>query len=113
MANPDKSRPTFAAEAIPSDIKNGVFLGNSILDNVVTCLIAMGAELWSTKRRLKVIEAVMTKTGVTPEMIEKYVPSEAETAEWEKERDRFIDLALGSLGNEGFRSVSASFPKRG
>ena len=46
-------------------------------------------------------------------MIEKYVPSDAEKAAWEKDRDRFVDLTLGSFGNAGFRSFAADFPKRG
>jgi hypothetical protein len=112
MAPPDPARPTFAVDAIPSDIRNGVFLGNAALDNVVSCLIAFGAEVWSTKRRLKVLEALMTKAGVTHEMVEKYVPTAAEAAEWERDRDRFIDLTLGPLGNDGFRTVGTDFPKR-
>jgi hypothetical protein len=112
MAASDPKRPTYATEAIPSDVKNGLFLGNPALDNVVSCVIAMGAELWSTKRRLHVMQAVMAKHGVTPEMIEKYVPSAAETAAWEADRDRFVDLTLGPLANEGFRPVGADFPKR-
>jgi len=112
MAAPDPNRPTYAVDAIPSDIRNGVFLGNPALDNVVTCLIAFGAEVWATKRRMKVLEALMSKAGVTHDMIEKYVPTAAETSEWEKERDRFIELTLGPLGNDGFRSVGTDFPKR-
>ena len=112
MANSDSKHQTFATEAIPSDIKNGVFLGNSVLDNVVSCLLAISTELWSTKRRMKVVEALLAKNGVTADMIEKYVPSAEETAAWEKDRDRFIDLALGSLANEGTRDMAADFPKR-
>jgi len=44
-------------------------------------------------------------------MIEGYVPSAAEAAEWERERDRFIDLAMGPLGNQSFRNISENFPK--
>ena len=113
MATPETKRPTFAADAIPSDIKNGTFLGNPALDNLVTCVIALGTELWATKRRLKVVESVMAKTGVTTEMVEKYMPTEQENAAWEKDRDRFIELTLGSLGNDGFRGIAADFPKRG
>jgi len=112
MAASDPKRPTYAAEAIPSDVKNGLFLGNTALDNVVSCMIAMGAEMWSTKRRLHVMEAVMAKNGITPAMIEKYVPTEAERAAWEADRDRFVDLTLGPLANEGYRPVGSDFPKR-
>ena len=109
MAASDTKRPTYVAEAVPSDVRNSVFLGNAALDNVVSCLIAMGAELWSTKRRLKVMEALLAKSGVGPEAIEKYVPTAQQAAEWERERDRFIDLTLGSLGNEGYFNASADF----
>jgi len=112
MAAPESKRPTYAAEAIPSDVKNGLFLGNTALDNVVSCMIAMGAEMWSTKRRLHVMEAVMAKNGITPAMIEKYVPTEAERVAWEADRDRFVDLTLGPLANEGYRPVGSDFPKR-
>jgi hypothetical protein len=112
MAAPDTKRPTYAAEAIPSDVRNGLFLGNPALDNVVSCVIAMGAELWSTKRRLHVMEAVMAKNGITPAMIEKYVPTDAERVAWEADRDRFVDLTLGPLADEGFRPAGSAFPKR-
>ena len=112
MAAQDSKRPTYATDAIPSDVRNGLFLGNAALDNVVSCVIAMGAELWSTKRRLLVMQAVMAKKGITSEMIEKYVPTEAEKAAWESDRDRFVDLTLGPLADGGFRPVGSDFPKR-
>ena len=112
MAAPDPKRPTYTAEAIPSDVKNGLFLGNPALDNLMSCMIAMGAEVWATKRRLRVMEAVMAKNGITPQMIEQYVPSEAEKAAWEADRDRFVDLTLGPLANEAYRPVGSNFPKR-
>nr|MCU0759595.1 hypothetical protein [Steroidobacteraceae bacterium] len=64
MAAPDPKRPTYTAEAIPSDVKNGLFLGNPALDNLMSCMIAMGAEVWATKRRLHVMEAVMAQKGI-------------------------------------------------
>jgi hypothetical protein len=112
MAAPDPKRPTYTAEAIPSDVKNGLFLGNPALDNLMSCMIAMGAEVWATKRRLHVMEAVMAQKGITPEMLEQYVPSEAQKAAWEADRDRFVDLTLGPLANEAYRPVGSNFPKR-
>ena len=113
MPTPKTDRPTYAVDAIPSDVKSSVFLGNGMLDNVVSSLIAMGTELWATKRRLKVVEAVMAEKGVTPEMIEQYMPSDAQNAAWEADRDRFIDLAFGPLANPANVKVSADFAKRG
>ncbi|MCU0760936.1 MAG: hypothetical protein MUF07_17295 [Steroidobacteraceae bacterium] len=94
MAAPDPKRPTYTAEAIPSDVKNGLFLGNPALDNLMSCMIAMGAEVWATKRRLHVMEAVMAQKGI------------------EADRDRFVDLTLGPLANEAYRPVGSNFPKR-
>lgn len=102
-------RPTYAVEAIPSDITSGQFLGNPALDNVVSCVIAMGAEMWTMRRRMKVLEAVMAKKGITPDMIEKYVPTPEEVKAWEKDRDRFVDLTLGPLGDPSFRNASSDF----
>ena len=108
----ESNRPTYTVEAIPSDITNSVFLGNPALDNVMSCIIAMSAEMWATKRRMKVLESLLAKKGVTPEMIEGYVPTAEEAAAWEKERDRFISLAMGPLGNDGFRNIATGFPTR-
>lgn len=104
-------RPTYAAEAIPSDVNTGVFLGNPAVDNVVSCVIAMSAEMWSLRRRVKVMESLLAQNGVTPDKIEGYVPTEAEKAAWEKDRDRFISMTLGPLGNQGYRGFSEDFPK--
>ncbi len=112
MAAPDSKRPTYATEAIPSDVKTGMFLGNPALDSLVSCVIAMNAEMWSMRRRMKVMEAVMAKKGVTTDLIEKYVPSAAEKVAWEQDRDRFVSLTLGALADQGFRDMSTDFPKR-
>lgn len=112
MAAADSKRPTYAVEAVPSDVKNGLFLGNPALDNLMSCVLAMGAEIWATKRRLHVMEALMAQKGITEEMLEQYVPSAAENAAWEADRDRFMELTFGALANEAYRPIGASFPKR-
>ena len=113
MTAPAKNRPTYTVEAIPTDVTNGVLLGNASVDKLVSCMIAMGTELWATQRRLKVIEALMAQKGITPAMIEQYVPSAEEAAAWEKDRDRFVDLTFSPLGDDGFRPASADFPHHG
>jgi hypothetical protein len=113
MADTKFNRPTFAAKAIPSDVNNVSFLGNPVLDNLVSVVVAMGTEVWATKRRMKVMESVLAKKGITSQMLEKYVPTAEEAAAWEKDRDRYIEMTFGALGNEGNLSASAPFPKRG
>jgi hypothetical protein len=112
VATPKSDRPTYATEAIPSDVTAGEFLGNPVLDNVVSCMIAMSAEMWATKRRMKVLEAVLAKAGITEGKIEKYVPTEQQSAEWVADRDRYIDLVMGPLANQGHKAFSSDFDKR-
>lgn len=109
----DKKHQTVGVDPIPTDIENGVFFGEPVLDNVVACLIAMNTEMWATKRRMKVLEALLAKQGVTQAAIEAYVPTTEQASAWEKDRDRFIELTLGWIGNDGFRPMGADFPKRG
>jgi hypothetical protein len=113
MAETKFNRPTHAAKAIPSDINNVSFLGNPVLDNLVSVVVAMGTEVWATKRRMKVMESLLVKKGITPEMMEKYVPTADEATAWEKDRDRFIEMTFSALANDGRLAASAPFPKRG
>ena len=107
MATPPSNRPTYIAQSIPADVTQSEFLGNPVLDNLVSCMIAMGAEMWATKRRVNVLEAVLADSGVTADKIEKFVPTAAQSAAWEQDRDRYIDLVLGPLANQGFRKFSS------
>ncbi len=111
MASPaDSKRPTYVVDAVPSDIRSAQFLGNPLLDNLVSVVIAMNTEVWTLRRRMKVVEAVLESKGITNEMIEKYVPTAEQEAAWRKDRDRFIDLTLSPLTDPSFRSASADFP---
>jgi hypothetical protein len=96
---------------IASDVERAVFLGNPVLDNMMTSLIALGAEVWSNRRRMKVVEALLAEKGVTAEMIETYMPTAEQDAEWQKDRDRFIDLTYSPLLREGDLPVSAAFTR--
>lgn len=113
MAKLKTTRPTYTADAIPSDITDAVYLGNPVLDNLVSTVIAMGSEMWETKRRLKVVEALLEEKGVTAEMIEKYEPTAAQVAAWEADRDSFIDLAFGPLAHPGRKSFKTGFDHKG
>ena len=47
----ETERPTHTADFIESDVERAVFLGNPVLDNMMTSLIALGSEVWSGRRR--------------------------------------------------------------
>jgi hypothetical protein len=105
-------RPTYTSDFIESDVERAVFLGNPVLDNMMSSLVALGAEVWSDRRRIKVLESVLAEKGVTTEMIESYMPTVEQEAEWQKDRDRFIDLTYSPLLREGDLPVSADFGDR-
>ena len=103
----ERDRETYVSPPVPYDFGAQELLGNPALDNVVTCLVAMGAEMWATRRRLSALEAVLQEHGVPASAVSAYVPTEAQEREWEAERDRFIELALGPLGDPAFRKMSS------
>lgn len=110
-SNLKTDRPTYASDFIPSDVERAVFLGNPVLDNMMTSLIALGAEVWSNRRRMKVVEVLLAEKGISSEMVEQYMPTAEQDAEWQKDRDRFIDLTYSPLLREGDLPVSAAFTR--
>jgi hypothetical protein len=98
MANATSSKDTHTVDFIPSETRNAVFLGNPNLDNMMHAIIALGAEIWADKRRLKVIEALLSaKQHVTLEAIEAYVPTPEQEKAWTEERDLMIKTTFGVL----------------
>ncbi|MFT7287760.1 MAG: hypothetical protein ACI87W_001875 [Halieaceae bacterium] len=110
MANGNKTgeRETYVSPPVPYDFGAQEPLGNPALDNVMTCLIAMGAEMWATRRRLSALEAVLEENGIPASAVSSYVPSDEQEAEWNAERDRFIQMALAPLGDSAFRKMSST-----
>lgn len=105
MAKLKTDRPTYTTDFIESDTERAVFLGNPLFDNMMTALISLGSEVWTTRRRVKVLESVLADKGVTQEMMETYMPTEAENAAWEKERDAFIQRTFGALARNADRPL--------
>lgn len=60
-----ETRETYVSPPVPFDFGAQELLGNPALDNVVTCLVAMGAEMWATRRRLSALEALLEENGVS------------------------------------------------
>ncbi len=105
-------RPGYASDFIPSDVERAVFLGNPVLDNIVASMMALGTEVWSMRRRMKVLEAVLEQKGVTKEMVEQYVPTAEQEAAWQKDRDRFIDLTYSPMLRKGDLPISSTFTRK-
>ena len=107
MADKQYDRQTFTSDYIKADTDQASFLGNIVLDNVVTALIALGGEVWTNQRRVMVLEALLEEKGVTDDMIEAYMPSEEKSAEWQEKRDAYIRRVFGALSNEGDMTLSS------
>ncbi|MCB2109241.1 MAG: hypothetical protein KDE14_16135 [Rhodobacteraceae bacterium] len=105
MPKLNSDRATHTVSFIPGDTRGTVFLGNPVLDNMMHVIFAMGAEMWTTKRRLKIVESLLAaKRDVTPEAIENYVPTPEEDAAWTAERDSIVKTmysALTQVANSG------------
>ncbi len=103
---------THAVPFIKTDVDDLVMLGQPMTDNLVTSMQAMGAEVWALWRRVRVMEKLLSEKGISQAKIESYIPSEADTADWQKERDAFIVRTIGPLSREGHLKVGADWPKK-
>ncbi len=100
MADAKPGKPVHTTDFIPSATRDAVFLGNPILDNMMHAILALGAEVWADKRRLKVIESLLSaRQPVTAETIEAFVPTAAQEKAWAAERDAMIQTTFGVLVN--------------
>jgi hypothetical protein len=97
----DKTRPKAAMDYIKGDTDSAVFLGNPHIDNLMTIVIAMGAEIWADRQRNRIIEHLLeTKGKVTKAMIEAYVPTEEQKQAWADERDTMTKRVYGVLARD-------------
>ena len=87
-------------------------VGEPMTDNLVTSMQAMGAEVWTLWRRIRVMERLLEEKGISHASIENFIPTEADAVEWKKERDAFIVRTIGPLSREGHLKVGADWPKK-
>jgi hypothetical protein len=101
MADAKSKRAEYTTDFVKADIGNVSFLGNVHIDNIMTALIAMGAEIWTDRRRIRVLESLLAQKGVTKDMAEQYVPTPDEEATWKKEREVLVDRMYGQFARQG------------
>lgn len=90
-----------AALFIPADTDSAIFLGNPHIDNLMSVVIALGAEIWAGRQRMKVIERLLETEGkATAAMIEAYVPTSAEKEAWEAERMEMVERVYSVLSRD-------------
>jgi hypothetical protein len=101
MANTTAGRPTYTADYVKSDFEKAVFLDSPHTDNLMAALLSLGAEFWTMRRRMMVLEKFMEKGRVAdPAAVEAYTPTAEEKIAWDKERDDFISRVFGVLTRE-------------
>ena len=100
-------RPTYSTAAIKAETDSAVFLCNAHVDNLITIVIALGAEIWESRQRMLIMERLLEQHGrVTEEMIEQYVASDEEVELWEAKKAAMTERVYSVLA----RDTSSSKP---
>ena len=99
--------PAYTTDFVASDADKVRFYDDPMTDNIITAILALSMETWTNRRRTLVLERLLEEKGVSRDMVEGYMPSDADVAEWEIERDRFVDRVMGTLMREGNLPPSA------
>lgn len=91
MAGMSIDPKTCTTDYIASDFNDMTFLGVPHADALALAVQALAGELWTTRRRLHVVEALMEKAiPLTTSAIEGYVPTIEEEQRWKTDRDRLV-----------------------
>lgn len=92
------TRAGYATEFVKGDFDRSVYLGNPHVDNLMAVVTALGAENWTMRRRLMVLERLLAEKKVIDlDAYEAYEPSPAEKAAWDAEREDFMDRVFAVL----------------
>ena len=108
MVTEQESQPLGAeSDFIKGDSDNMVMMGHPAVDELIQVVIALGAEVWSGQQRMKIMEKLLATEGkVTPEMIEAYVPTAEEDAQWAADRKAMLDRVYSVMA----RTTAAAAP---
>jgi hypothetical protein len=102
---PQAPPPSYTSPAIKSDTDKQVWLGSPHIDNLMTMVVALSAEVWAGKQRMAILEKVLASKGVkVAEAVERYAPTEGEYAAWEADRqamaERVFKIAVSTPGTD-------------
>lgn len=101
MATNDDKRETHTTDFLKYDVESISFYDNPTIDALVSSVVALGSEVWTTQRRMKILEAVLISNGLSTDLVDQYEPSSEEAATWKAQRDQFIRRVYGSLQHGG------------
>ncbi len=88
---PKKEQPHIAVDYVKGDWDRTTYTENTHIDNLMDCIVGLGAEVWAIKKRNMVLEQILQEKqpGLIAQ-VEAYVPSEQLKQNWAKERDDWI-----------------------
>ena len=74
------------------------FFEDPALDRALAMVMTLAAELYVTRDRLRVMEAVLVERGVLEcDELERFEVSEAERADWDADRDAFVKAIMENV----------------
>ncbi|MFZ4747721.1 MAG: hypothetical protein ACOYLK_12640 [Sphingomonas sp.] len=74
------------------------YFDHVVTDNIIDALIELAAEVWTTRDRLTILEAVLADKGIdATALIEAHVPSDAVKAQRKAAREAFITQVFASF----------------
>ena len=74
------------------------YFDSVVIDNMMDALVELSAEVWTTRDRLAVLEAVLADKGIdAAALVEAHVPSDALKAERKTMREAFIAQVFASF----------------
>lgn len=74
------------------------YFDHVVTDNIIDALVELSAEVWTTRDRLVILEAVLAERGIDASaLVEAHVPSDAVKAERKAMREAFITQIFASF----------------
>ena len=74
------------------------YFDHAVTDNIMDALVELAAEVWITRDRLMVLEAVLADRDIdAAALVEAYVPDDTSKAARKAARDAFITQVFASL----------------
>ncbi|WP_321326135.1 hypothetical protein [uncultured Parasphingorhabdus sp.] len=101
MVSKNGKHETYTTDFLSYDVEKAAFFDHPAIDALVSSIVAMGSEVWSAQRRIKVLESVLTSQGISLEKVNQYQPTAEEEKAWRVQRDQFIKRVYGSLEKTG------------
>ena len=78
------------------------YFDHPVLDHLVETVMQLGSELWTTRRRLEVLEKALADAGSLPHTaVELFVPSAEELKEEAAQRDAFVRRLYAGFARGG------------